>query len=602
MSAPMSRPPSSPAASRSTSRPLPGLAASAAGSLPQWLLVAFALAAMLSGLFGHAPWRGDDLLGIALARELLERWLDPSSSTLALWPQLSGTALGRDGPLMPVLMALLALPVELLSIAVTGHGIGPERFDDLCRLALALCVGLGLWGTWRATDQLARRREAQPLDPLGLGPTARQFGHTLGDCALLVALACLGAFARWHEAGSAALSFALLAWLLFVVARSPETPHSSALQLGTLLAALGLTDGPETPLGIALGLILIYTRIYPFQLVQKAVLLPSFAVAGGLLATYTALGLALDPSLTLQWWSEQLSLSPQSPLRAAQVWAWTWWPAWPLLLGLIIQSFRLGHLHHGHLRMPAAILLGLLVPVLAGVSEADAARLLPIAPLAVLGAFGLLSIPRSLVALLDWFAVMLFTALAAMVWLYWTAFYSEFPASLAQRAALFAPGLSGSQPESLAFLLGVLASGSWLALVLWRIRRTQARLWRPVALSAGGVTLLWVLMMTLWLPALDLYRGYGRITQGLRQTLANDSSCIQTLPEDRVSQAIVLAHQIAPLRSSGCRFLLISHDHADTSHLHLTGLAEPVWSETRLQSRSDRERFSLYVLDGSRKN
>ncbi|MEY3572484.1 MAG: hypothetical protein RJA77_399, partial [Pseudomonadota bacterium] len=525
------------------SRPLPGLAASAAGSLPKWLLVAFALLAVLSGLFGHAPWRGDDLIGIALARELLVLWLDPASAgSVPLWPQISGSALGRDGPLMPVLMALLALPFEILSTALTGEGISPERFDDLCRIVLALCVGLGLWGTWRATDQLARRREAQPLDPLGLGPSAAQFGRTLGDCALLVALACLGAFARWHEAGSAALSFALLAWLLFVVARSPEAPRTSAMQLGALLAALGLTDGPETPLGLSIGLAVIYARIYPFQLVRKTVLLPSLALALGLVALYSTVGLLLDPSGTLQWWAQQFTLSPQSPLRAAQVWAWTWWPAWPLLLGLLVQSYRLGHLHHGHLRMPLALLFGLLVTSLLGLSDTDTTRLLPIAPLAVLGAFGLLSIPRGLVAVLDWFAVVVFTALAGLIWLYWTAFYSEFPASLAQRAALFAPGLSGSKPETLGFLLGVLASGSWLALVLWRIRRTQTRLWRPVALSAGGVTLVWVLMMTLWLPALDLYRGYGRIADGLRVSVAKGPGCIQTLPEDRVSQAVVLAH------------------------------------------------------------
>ena len=584
------------------SRPLPGLAASAAGSLPPWLLIALACVAMLSGLFGHAPWRGDDLLGIALARELLTHWLAPTSPGLSLWPSLAEAVVPRDGPLMPVVMALLALPFEWLSLSLTGQGISPDRFDDLCRLALALCVGAGLWGTWRATDQLARRREAQPLDPLGLGPSASQFGHTLGDCALLVSLACLGAFARWHEAGSAALSFALLAWLIFAVAQSPERPNTSAWQLGGLLAALALTDGPETPLGLVIGLLWVYRALYPFNLVARPVLPRALLVASAILAAYTVLGLWLDPNHTLTWWQAQFSLQPSSPLKSLEVWAWTWWPAWPLLLALLVQSYRLGHLGHGHLLMPMALLVGLVTVHLAGVSQADATRLLPVAPLAILGAFGLLTIPRSLVSLLDWFAVMLFTALAILVWVYWTAFYAEFPAGLAQRAALFAPGLSGSQPNSLAFLLGVLASGSWLALVLWRIRRTQARLWRPVALSAGGVTLLWVLMMTLWLPALDLYRGYGRVAQGLRSTLASAPGCIQTLSDDRVSQSIVVAHQIAPLRASGCEYLLVSEDHRDGSHGADLPPARLVWSDTRLANRLDRERFSLYALTGSRKN
>ncbi|MEY2775955.1 MAG: hypothetical protein RLY30_53 [Pseudomonadota bacterium] len=561
---------------------------------------------MLSGLFGHAPWRGDDLLGIALARALLDQWLLSPSAEIALWPQLAGLALGRDGPLMPMLMAVFALPFELVSRSLWGHGISAQHFDDLCRTLLAVCVGLGLWGTWRATDQLARRREAQPLDPLGLGPTAAQFGHTLGDCAMLVALACLGAFARWHEAGSAALSFALLAWLLFVVARSPERPQESAWQLGLLLAGLTLSEGPELGLGALLGLILIYRRLYPFHLVGPTMLRGAVIVMVGVVLAYTGLGLWLDASATHAWWQSQLGLDPASPMKALAVWAWTWWPAWPLLLGLGVQSYRLGHLGQGHLLMPLALIGGLLVPQLLGLGESDASRMLPIAPLAVLGAFGLLSIPRSLVSLLDWFAVMIFTSLAVLVWLYWTAFYAEFPAALAERAARFAPGLSGSQPETLSFLLGALASGSWLVLVLWRLRRTQARLWRPVALSAGGSTLLWVLMMTLWLPALDLYRGYGRIAERLSIVVDQNPGCIQTLPTDRVSQALVVAHQIAPLRPAGCQYLLVSHDHLESE---ASGRATPeidpasaVWSDTRLPNRLDRERFTLYGLDGSLKN
>lgn len=569
-------------------------------------MVALACAAMLSGLFGHAPWRGDDLLGIALARTMLEQWLAPSGEALSLWPQLAGSALGRDGPLMPLLMALLALPFELLSLQLRGHGIPATHFDDLCRSVLALCVGLGLWGTWRATDQLARRREAQPLDPLGLGPTATQFGHTLGDCALLVALACLGAIARWHEAGSAALSFMLLAFLMLVVARSPERPRESGWQLGALLAALALTDGPETALGLLLGLVLVYRRIYPFELVGREMLRSALGVMLAVLAAYSGLGLWLDPLTTSAWWAAQLSLQPGSPVKALEVWAWTWWPAWPLLIGLLVQAYRLGQIWQGHLLMPLALLGGLLLPNLLGLAQADATRLLPIAPLAVLGAFGLLSIPRSLVSMLDWFAVMIFSSLAVLVWMYWTAFYAEFPAGLAERAARFAPGLSGTQPGTLSFLLGALASGSWLALVLWRLRRTHPRLWRPVALSAGGSTLLWVLMMTLWLPALDLYRGYGRIAEGLQKAIAPAPSCVQTLAQDRVSQALVVAHQIAPLRPSGCGYLLVAHDYLeDNPTRHPDLLLDPtaaIWSDTRLPNRLDRERFTLYAWAGSRKN
>jgi len=55
-----------------TSAPLPGLAASAANRIPRWLLMLIVLLYVGHGLFYRDPWRGDDMLGLALARTTAE--------------------------------------------------------------------------------------------------------------------------------------------------------------------------------------------------------------------------------------------------------------------------------------------------------------------------------------------------------------------------------------------------------------------------------------------------------------------------------------------------------------------------------------------------
>ena len=123
-------------------RPLPGLAASAAQSIPWTLLLGLCLVYMAFGLFGHGPWRGDDLLGVALARQTLMAWFDGQGT--GLLPNLAGSVVGRDGPLTAWLMAAVVAPFEAISRGLWGTGISARWFDDLCRLAGGLCLMVGL--------------------------------------------------------------------------------------------------------------------------------------------------------------------------------------------------------------------------------------------------------------------------------------------------------------------------------------------------------------------------------------------------------------------------------------------------------------------------
>ncbi len=62
--------------------PLPGLAASAANRIPRWLLVLIVVLYIGHGLFHRDPWRGEDMLGLALARTAAEALLRGDVSLL----------------------------------------------------------------------------------------------------------------------------------------------------------------------------------------------------------------------------------------------------------------------------------------------------------------------------------------------------------------------------------------------------------------------------------------------------------------------------------------------------------------------------------------
>lgn len=503
--------------------PLPGLAASAANRLPRWALVGMLLLYILHGLIHRDAWRGDDVVAIALARSTVEAVLSGNVSALLL-PQLEGLAWNDQGPLWNALLALFMLPVYVVSL-VNGTPVALHLIDDSARVALALVTALGLTALWKATDRFARRREAQPIDPLGVGPQSTAFGQTLGDCALLLAMATLGVIYPWHQAGTAAATFLLQALLLWSLATAPETPKRAGLQCGLIVAGALLTHGIGLALATVVTLVLVFRWVAPYRLVARDFFVVAVRWASAAIGLWIALTLMTHSFERVgAWWSYggsnwavvKWASAETASFANVRSWfkesLWTWWPLWPIALFALWRARRIDFSKAPHWAVPATSVLVLVLLGLAGPRHWEIHELAPIAGLAVISAFGLLSLPRPVVNLIDWFAVTLFTALGVFIWLYWTALNFGAPSALAQRVSILAPGIAGNA-NLYEISTGALATLAWLALIAWRIRRGSPRLWRPVVLSAGGLTLLWVLVTTLWLPAVDRILG--------QQTLAN---------------------------------------------------------------------------------
>lgn len=556
---------------------------------------------ILAGLLGRGPWVGDDLEGTALARgvQLALAAGEPLGVLLPSTVIPSAESIGLLGPL------LSGLFLGLISALLQAFGApdpGPAYWDDLLRLFQGGLFGLGLWSLWQATRRLTLRREARPADPLRIGPDAVSLGRTLGDCAVLLALGCVGTVIPLHSAGSFGLAIALQGLLLWMVSRAPEEPQRSGLMTGLLMGLLLLTVGLGPFLGWCLGLAFALARLEAWRLVWRDWLPRALLACGLIVALWISALVVSTGSAGIEalhrWLAVGLQWSAVSEWTSApKTFVWSWWPLWPLSLAAIVFCWRSGY-WPDHLRLLMACSAGLVVGGL--FPGDDAVRdLLPLIPLAALSAFGLMALGRSLSSLIDWISVLLFSSLGILVWLYWTAYQSGTPAVLAKRLQFFAPSLPPSQIEPIALVLGIAVSLAWIALVLWRVGRGAGpRLWRPVVLSLGGLSVGWILLTTLWAPALKDLRGYDTMSSQLQRVLATRASdCIQTLETDIPARRVALAltRQAATSNSQDGCGLLLSSKALPRSFRDATG-AQLIWSGRRSRDRSLEDRYRLYSL------
>jgi 4-amino-4-deoxy-L-arabinose transferase-like glycosyltransferase len=186
----------------------------------------------------------------------------------------------------------------------------------------------------------------------------------------------------------------------------------------------------------------------------------------------------------------------------------------------------------------------------------DLLKLLP--PMALMAAFGLPTMKRGTINAIDWFSVMVLTLLGALVWLFWIAKLTGWPAQLAKNALKLVPGF---KPEVgiVAFTVAAAVTAGWFFLVHWRLSRQPSVLWRAVVLSSGGLILLWVLLMTLFLPDLNYARSYASVAQQIAARLPADADCIATNvgPPQRASFAYFGHLPFAGVEPGQCSFLLL---------------------------------------------
>lgn len=462
--------------------------------MPRSALLLFCAAYVLPGLFGRDPWKSADITAFGYMVNIAQgrtSWLDPTVGGL------------------PADSALLPYWIGASFIRALGPWVDPAL---AARVPFALLLALALVLVWYATYYLARAGSAQPL-PLAFGGEATpiDYARAIADGALLALIASLGLLQLGHETTPELAQLASVALFLYGFAAMPFRPLHARLALVLALPALAASGAPS--IAIVLGIVGgVLCRLSAEPDVRRATTwVWASAVAAALVAA------ALDA------WGWRLGRYES----IAQVWGllrllvWFTWPAWPLALWTLWRWRE--RLLSRHIVFPlGCVAISLSACIAMGGSER--ALMLGLPPLAVLAAFALPTLQRSTAAAIDWFSVFFFSIAALTIWVIYVAMQTGVPAQPAANVARLAPGYTMSF-SLLALVMAAAGTVAWLWLVHWRTRRTRHPLWKSMVLPASGVSLSWLLVMTLLLPPLDHARSYRSLVTRIAQQVPRDA-CI----------------------------------------------------------------------------
>ena len=531
-------------------KPSPAIIAqSAVRRLPRWALLLFCVAYILPGFLGRSPWKNEDIAAFGVMHEL--------TSPAANWlqPQLLGQVTGFDA-LVPYWLGAIAIKVlAFLDPAVA------------VRIPFIMLLTLTLLATWYAIYYLARSPLAQPV-AFAFGGEANpvDYARAIADAGLLALIASLGLAQFSHETTPALTQLGFTALAFYAMAASPYRRATKiigpALGLLTGMAGLALSGAPTLALLLGVGGTLVewaHMR-WGHNGTDAATKLHSWHWV--LLIAGITLGVSLL-SLGLDLWRWRIELPGAADQSAWNDWRglgrlllWFTWPAWPLAMWTLWRWHR--QLASRHVALPLWF-AGMAVASTLTTAESDRSLLLSLPPLAALAAFALPTLKRSVASLIDWFTLLFFTGCAIIIWVIWIAMQTGVPRQPAANVAKLAPGFEPSF-SLIAFVAAVAATLAWAWLVKWRTGAQRAAIWKSLVLPAGGATLCWLLLMTLWLPLLDYARSLAPLSRQVA-SLVDKKACVEIYGVASAQAAALQYHGQLELRQAApqanCPFLVV---------------------------------------------
>jgi len=448
-------------------------------------LAGLCLLYLFAGLTGHDPWKTDDAFHFAVSYTMLRdgNWL---------LPHLLGDVVLETPPLYYWVAALFA---KLFGGWLPLH--------DAARLAS------GMFG-------------AIFLASLALA-SSRLHGREAGSAAVLIAIGSLGLLVPIHDTQPQIALLAASASFYAALARLPGRTLASGVEAGLSIGLGFLAAGLPALLNLCPLLFLLPARADWRQAEARRGLLIAAAVALPLIAAWPALLAWLAPTAFSAWWSgfglrphnQALSLLPAH----AELLGWFAWPALPLALWSI-------WLHRARLQLP-----GLWLPIVGCATtllvlllfyEPRPIPALPLlVPLILLGAAGVGRLRRGATNALDWFAMMTFTLVAALVWLGGCAINLGLPLRIANNFSRLQPGFT-AYAGFVPWIIAGAISLCWF----WLIISSSRSPWRGITHWAAGITLMWTLVIALWLPWVDYGKSYRSVAVALKQALPAKHQCI----------------------------------------------------------------------------
>ena len=536
-------------------------------ALKQFGLVMLCGVWVVLGLVGHDPWKTEDATSFGIVYEMMQ------GSDL-LTPNLAGEPF-VDRP--PLVYALAAVTGKLADGFLSAH--------DAARLAAGLLLGLTLYLLALTGIEL--------------------FGRNFRWMPVLLFVGCVGLWDRAHQLSPELGLLAGIAAAQYGFALALRRPMAGGGVLGAGTAVAFLSRGFLGPLWVVLtaaALPVAFARWRTRRYATTAA--TALAIALPLCAAWPIALSTSAPADLGAWWSAQSwtdyfgPLSPRAssdPVVLLKNLLWFAWPALPLAAWTLWTRGRgfNGGLSKPAVELPGTLALAMLVSI-AVMADPRVVYLMPVLlPLALLGALEIDTLKRGLSGALDWFGILTFGLAAALAWWIW--FDALARGMSIPVARLLRDTEAGYRPtwHGLAIVVSALLTFLWLALV--RPARRSNR--RAVLNWAAGMTLLWALYSTIWLPYLDSRRSYRTVAQAMASHLPLQG-CVASRNLGEPQRAlfryfaglVTLREETTPKHD--CAAILVQYGRVDRAPAAPDGWGV-AWEGQR--RGDDTERFVLYA-------
>ena len=518
----------------------------------------------LPGLVGHEPWKPDEAAALGIVNNLVTgkgNWVVP---------QLAGEAALETPPLVHLAAAGFT---KLFSWLLPLH--------DAARLASGAFMALTLWFTALTAKEL--------------------YGRDYAGIAAIGLLGCVGWIVRAHQLIPDVPLLTGISLGLYGLAVAPRKPLLGGMALGTGIGIGFLARGLVAPVVlVAIGLIR--------TVLSRHWRPPGFLATLGVACLSAAPWLVIwplalyrrSPVLFHQWLTHDLigALFLTGSAQPAFAWhqylvllPWFAWPVLPLAIWTLWHSRR-GLRKRPDLQLPLIALIVMFALLGLAANAGDVYALPLLIPLTLLAVASLDTLRRGAISALDWFGIMTFGLIAILLWIAWIALLTGSPSGIARALAAFQPGFQG-RFHWFAFLVAAASTFLWAALVA----RTMPTTRRALVNWGGGITLMWILASTLWLPYVDAGKSYKGVVQELERALPKGSRCISSMGLGESQRAmleyyagIVTYREEIPQPKRDCDLLLTQG--TAIQDLPVANGWKKIWEGAR--PGDTKERFRLY--------
>lgn len=438
------------------------------------------------GLIGHSPWKPFESQSISIILSMLDggSWLTPLAA--------SHTSL-ENPPLYYIVAALFA---RALSPLLSMH--------DAARLSS---------GVWMLMTLML------------VGMTGRElWGKGIGRQTSFVLIGCLGLVISAHTITPAVSSLTGIAAAFYALALAKRRPYRAAVLLGLGLAVSFLSTGLLPTLIITVSCLTLPLLFSAWRNQAYAlVLVLATLCAAPLMLSWPVLSLYYSTALFNSWWANSLSnLQQMLHVYFLRTLVWYAWPALPLALWGAWR-FRKQLLIQTRFQLIWVFFVVALICIGFAAERKEIFALPLLIPLTAMAGGSIETLKRGAAGALNWFGLILFGILSTLIWLGWAAMMTGSPAKIKERM-LFLSGLRQLEFNMFALMVASAVSLIWLFAIFrsQHSNRSAATNW------AIGMTCVWTLLMTLWLPMIESARSYATVFTSLKNALPALYACINS--------------------------------------------------------------------------